>query len=72
MSPWQRAAKMTARASPAGRRAQRANGTTTVRITPTAGSVCSLLLQPPGGAFPALPCGFSYRLRGTRLEEPLW
>ncbi|RZO51421.1 MAG: hypothetical protein EVA89_33465 [Sandaracinaceae bacterium] len=48
------------------------DGTTTVRITPTAGSECSLLLQPQGGAFPALPCGFSYRLRGTRLEEPLW
>jgi hypothetical protein len=47
-------------------------GTTTIRVTPIAGSDCSPLLLPAGGAFPVLPCELRYHLTGQALETPLF
>lgn len=47
-------------------------GTTTVGVSPMAGSDCSPLLDPSRGGFPLLPCSIRYAIHGDRLAHDLW
>lgn len=59
-------------ADPSGAEPGALRGTTTVTVSPLAGSDCSPLLLPNGGAFPVLPCQLRWELTGERLAQPLW
>ena len=57
---------------PVGDPEERFSGTTTVTVSPAAGSECSALLDPSQGGFPFLPCEVRYAIGGTRLAEDIW
>jgi hypothetical protein len=49
-----------------GEAASALSGTTAIEVEAVAGSDCSALLLPSGGAFPVLPCELSWSFSGTR------